>query len=254
MAPRKKKKEIDGPTDIRVLTGELADIDRGIDRMNAMVAIEMKRRGSGDKDLIDRFAVRIVDATAQRKRIRAINRAMEGKSLLELRLSGGPMAVLINGHQIGGEEMMAIMDIEIAFMALSGAMMIKPVSLELKSAGQKAEWSSKTSDAVEGYIAWANFWSGRKTYGDRTMEIVTRSVVAGHSFRVIEQDIGIRNGQGPKIAVRGLRDYAARAGWVTRRTATQWMEEALTSFNGTPLDPLALAIARAQALKENENA
>jgi hypothetical protein len=244
---RKKRKEIEGPIDITVLTGELVDIDRSVDRLMMMAT-----QADGDDELIDRTAKRVVDATAQRKRIRAINRAMEGKSLVELRLSGGPMATLISGHKIGGEEMMAIMDIELAFMALSGAMMIKPVSLELKSAGKKAEWSSRTSDAVEAYRLWADFWSKRRTFGDRTMEIVTRSVLNGHAFRVIEQDIGIRNGMGPKIAVRGLRDYAARAGWVTRRIGDGWMDEALTSFNGQPLEALALAIARAQALKEYE--
>ena len=43
---------------------------------------------------------------------------MDGKTLVELRMRGGPMATLINGHKIGGEEMMAIMDIELAIDAM----------------------------------------------------------------------------------------------------------------------------------------
>jgi hypothetical protein len=36
------------------------------------------------------------------------------------------MEALITGHSIASEEMMSIMDIEMAMMALSGAGMIKP--------------------------------------------------------------------------------------------------------------------------------
>jgi hypothetical protein len=242
---KSKRKQDDGPVQITVLTGEMNELDRS-------VALLQKRlnQSKGDDESIDRAAIRIVSATAERKRIKAINRAMGNKSLLQLRLCGGPIAVLINGHQIAGEEMMAIMEIEQAMTALTGAGMVKPVSLELKSAGMKAETSRKTDEVIRRYQKWARFWAARRTYGDRTMEVVERSVVHGHSYRVIEQDLGIRHGQGPKIAVRGLRDYAARApDWVNRSLANRWMDEALTSFNGKPLDPLSLAIAKAQSAR-----
>jgi hypothetical protein len=125
------------------------------------------------------------------------------------------------------------------------------VSLELKSSGKKGEWSKVTADAVENYIAWANFWSARKTCGDHTSEIVVRAVVHGHAFRVIERDVGIGTGRGAVICVRGLRDYAARSGWVARGIAAKWMDDALTSFkHARPLTELELALARARRLKE----
>ena len=124
----------------------------------------MTNQADPDDDAVIGIAgKRIAGATASRKRIKAINKAMAGKTLLELRKASGPMEVaLIMGHNIAGEEMMSIMDIEMAMMALSGAGMIKPVSLELKSSGKKGEWSKVTYDAVENYVAWANFWSARE--------------------------------------------------------------------------------------------
>src|SRR5258707_335335 len=128
--------------------------------------------------------------------------------------------------------------------------MIKPVSLELKSAGKKGDWSRMTEDSVQNYVAWANFWAARKTYGDHTSEIVVRAVVHQHSFRTIAQDVSKDRETCARIAVRGLRDYAARAGWVSHRIAHQWMEDALKSFRGRPVGELRLAIARAKRLRE----
>jgi hypothetical protein len=243
MSHKSKKRVIESPIDIMVLTGEMADVERGIDILQAMT-----NQAIGDDDLIELAANRIAGANAARKRIKAINRAMDGKTLLELRRSNGPMEALIVGKKITGEEMMAIIDIETAMNALSGAGMIKPVSLELKSAGKKGDWSKLTSDAVENYRHWADFWSGRRTYGDRTSEIVIRSVVHMHSFRTIALDVGKDRETCTRIAVRGLRDYAARAGWVPRSLATKWMDEALKSFNGRPAGELRLAIARARSV------
>jgi hypothetical protein len=249
MARKSKKKnaEAEWNGQITVLTGELSDVEREIDRIQAMT----NQADPDDDAVIEIAAKRIAGATASRKRIKAINKAMAGKTLLELRKASGPMEALIMNHDIAGEEMMAIMDIEMAMMALSGAGMIKPVSLELKSSGKKGEWSKVTADAVENYVAWANFWSARQTYCDHTSEIVVRAVVHGHAFRVIERDVGIGTGRGAVICVRGLRDYAARSGWVARGIATKWMDDALTSFkHARPLTELDLAIARAKRLRE----
>ena len=177
---------------------------------------------------------------------------MAGKTLLELRKASGPMEALIMNHDIAGEEMMAIMDIEMAMMALSGAGMIKPVSLELKSSGKKGEWSKVTADAVENYVGLGELLVGA---GKPTATIRRRSwsvlSSTGHAFRVIERDVGIGTGRGAVICVRGLRDYAARSGWVARGIAAKWMDDALTSFkHARPLTELDLAIARAKRLRE----
>jgi hypothetical protein len=238
---KKRSAEREWMGEITVLTGEMASIEREIDILQAIT-----NQADGDDELIEIAAKRIAGATAARKRIKAINKAMEGKTLLQLRKANGPMEALIIGQKIAGEEMMAIMDIEAAMMALSGAGMIKPISLELKSAGKKGDWSRMTEDSVENYRAWANFWSARKVYGDHTSEIVVRAVVHQHSFRTIAQDVSKDRETCARIAVRGLRDYAARSGWVSHRVARQWMDEALKSFKGTPLGPLQLAINRAK--------
>lgn len=228
---------------ISVLRGELADVERGIDVLQART-----NQAAGDDAAIELAANRIAAATAARRRIKEINSAMAGRTLTEMRKSSGPVAALINGKRIGGEELTALVEIETAMRALAGAGMIRSPGLELKSPGQRPEWSQHTSDAVENYRSWANFWSARRTYGDRTAEIVVRAVVHGHAFGVIERDVGIKTGRGSKIAVLGLRDYAARSGWVTRDVGERWMQEALTSFKGAPLGELGLAVARAKAV------
>jgi hypothetical protein len=241
MSLRRKKKIDDAPVAITVLTGELANIDRSIDVLQAMSG-----QAAGDDALIELAANRIAGAVAARKHIRAINRAMAGRVLTEIRKSSGPMEALINGRKIGGEELMAIQDIETAINAMAGAGMIRPVSLEIKSAGMRRDWSKSIEDSVENYRHWADFWSKRRTYGDRTSEIVVRAVVHGHAFGLIERDSGIQHGRGAVIAVRGLRDYAARAGWVSSGVARAWMEEAASSFKGTALGELGLSVARAK--------
>ena len=222
---RKKQKDKEWSGKVTVLTGELDELNRNTDRLMVMM-----QQSDGDKELIDRTAVRVVAAAAERKRIKAINKFADGKTLVELRMRGGPMAVLINNHKIGGEEMMAIMDIELAITAISGGLMFKPVSLELKSAGKKADWSGKVSEAVERYKTWANFWSKRVAAGDRTLAIVIAAVIDGRAFRNIEQDYSIGTGRASLICVRGLRDYSARAGEVTSRLAHRWMDDDLRSF------------------------
>jgi hypothetical protein len=240
---RKKKKADDWNGTVTVLTGELAELDRGTDRL-----MEMARQADGDHDRIDRVAVRIAAAQAERRRIKSINKFVDGKTLLEMRMRGGPMATLINNERIGGEEMMSIMDIELAILAISGGLQIKPVSLELKSAGMKGEISNRALEARRRYESWAKFWSARAVSGDRTMAIVIAAVIDGRAFRVIEQDYGISPGRGSVICVRGLRDYSARSGEVTSRLAKQWMDEALRSFKDR--SPLSKAVARAKALRE----
>ncbi|MET4238573.1 hypothetical protein ABIB07_001791 [Bradyrhizobium sp. RT10b] len=250
MARRSKKKAVmEKPVAITVLTGEMAFIERGIDRLQARLD-DMGQKDQLDEEFIDMAANRMAGASAARKRIKAINAAMDGKTLVELRRANGPMEALIIGQKIAGEEMMAIMDMERAMMAISGAGFIKPVSLELKSAGKKGEWSRMTEDSVENYRAWADFWSARKTYGDHTSEIVVRAVIHGHSFRTIAHDVSKDRETCTKIAVRGLRDYAARAGWVPRQLAVKWMGDALKSFRGRPVGELGLAVARARRLRE----
>jgi hypothetical protein len=193
-------------------------------------------------------ASQLIAAKERRLQIEAIRNAMAGKTLTELRKARSPIEVLINTYKIGAEELAAVDDIKTAFNAVAGAGMIKSASLELRSPGRQADWSKMTAGSVENYRKWADFWSGRRTFGDRTADIVVRAIVHEHSFRSLEAEYGIKHGRGAVIAQRGLRDYAARSGWVTRRTADDWMAEALKSFKGTPLGEYGLAVRRAKRL------
>lgn len=241
---RKKKRDNEWNGEVTVLGSELAEVNRSTDRLMTMM------QQSGKDEVIERTAFRVAAEAAERRRIKDINKFVDGRTLTELRMRGGPIATLINKHRIGGEEMMAIMDIELAITTIAGGLLFKPVSLELKSAGVKSDPSNKALDARRRYEAWANFWSKRAVNGDRTLAIVIAAVIDGRAFRAIEDDYSIRNGRAVMICIRGLRDYSARSGEVTSRLAHQWMEDALKSFKDR--GPLSKAIAMHLAVRQQE--
>lgn len=193
----------------------------------------------------------------ERARIKELNRAIgrpaikgDGEvgpsPLTAIRLRSSPIAWLISKQKIGGDEFRAAVDIETAFTAISGALMFKPLSMEKTSPGRRRDWNDKTSDAVERYRAFADHWSARKKQsGDKTLEILIAAVIDHRSFNVIEEDLSLRHGKAKTVTIRGLRDYAARAEWVDRRTAATWKQEAAQSFQSTERQ-LALAIAKAR--------
>lgn len=183
----------------------------------------------------------------ERKRIREINKI--AVDLACLRLKGGPLASLIDRRKIGPAEVQAAQDIDLAFTAITIGIGFKPISLERKDRGGEANWPAATIDAVRRYQAWSNFWSERKKRGDKSLPICIAAVIDERSLSGIEDDEGIRNGSAGKIVARMLRDYAARAGWVTGHLAAQWKAEAQTSFR---LDPLTVAIRRHASLRAQE--
>lgn len=165
--------------------------------------------------------------------------------LVAVRMRNSPVAWLVSNRKIGGDEFRAAVDIETAFMALSGALMFKPLTMEKTSPGKRREWDERTSEAVERYRRFAGHWSDRaKQYGDKTLEIVISAVIDQRPFSQIEADIGLRHGKAKQVTVRALRDYAARAGFVDRRTGDRWKVEAAQSFQSSAR---LLSIAKAKA-------
>ena len=81
--------------------------------------------------------------------------------------------------------------------------------------------------------------------GDKTLAILIDGVVDEWPLYVIEDRHGLRHGIARKAIVRGLRDYAARAGWVDATTRAQWLADAGTTF-APQQRTLALAIAAAK--------
>lgn len=155
-------------------------------------------------------------------------------TLTAFRLRGSPLATLINGNarrkaadRAGGDELQAAMEIETAFMAIAGGSMFKPLNLERVDRSYSEDWPERTAIAVRRYQAFANHWSKmRKQSADRTLEVVVAAIIDQRPFSGIENDIGLRHGTAQLILVRGLRDYAARAGWVDRKTGDRWKLEA----------------------------
>ena len=81
--------------------------------------------------------------------------------------------------------------------------------------------------------------------GDKTLAILIDAVVDEWPLYVIEDKHGCRHGIARKAVVRGLRDYAARAGWVDATTRAQWLADAGNTFH-TQHPALSLAITAAK--------
>jgi hypothetical protein len=155
---------------------------------------------------------------------------VEGTGATILKFLAAPVVGLADRKRIGTEEIRAADDIAIAFQAQSGALMIKPPSLEKRDATYCGREPVFVIDAVNRYKRWARHWSDRAQRGDRTLEIAIAAIVDERAFHVIEADVGIRHGQASKILIAALRDYAARAGWTDRRTGDAWLATAEGAF------------------------
>lgn len=198
-------------------------------------------RDAGDIEVLDR--------------IRAINKylgAME-TALTESKMRGSPIAMLLERRAIGGEEFMAAQDIELAFMTIAGGLMFKPMGLErVDRSNAGSTPNTKADAAARRYQSWASHWSDRAKRGDRTLEIVVAAIIDMRAFSAIEADVGIRHGLAKTVTIRGLRDYAAQAGWAERKQTEAWKTEAEKSFPCRPAagriihTELKAAIIRAQ--------
>jgi hypothetical protein len=147
-----------------------------------------------------------------------------------LRFRAAPLARLIERRRIGGEEVRAADDIATAFHAQAAAVMIKSPSLEKRDASYQGREPFRIIDAVARYKPWAQHWSQRARRGDRTLEIIVAAIIDERAFHVIEADAGIRHGLAARVAISGLRDYAARAGWTDRSTGERWIRAAEAMF------------------------
>jgi hypothetical protein len=134
----------------------------------------------------------------------------------------------------------------LAFTAIIIGIGFKPISLERKDRSREGNWPGVTIDAVKRFQAWASFWSVRKQRGDKSLPICIAAVIDEQSLSSIEDNEGIRHGSASRIVARMLRDYSARAGWVTGHLASMWRADAEMSFK---LDPLTTAIRRHASLR-----
>lgn len=169
-----------------------------------------------------------------------------------LKMASKPIARLIETRQIGPEELQAATDISVAFTALTGALWVKPQSMEKQDKGHGGNEPAALVDAQVRYRHWAQHWSMLAKRGDKTLEIIIAAVIDERGFDVIEGDIGLRHGTAKKAVIRGLRDYAVRAGWVRGRLGEQWKAEAGMTFKAWHPNLIA-AVARAVVLKQADS-
>lgn len=198
-----------------------------------MLMVPEKKRSKPVEINILRLDHRLAGDTPAARRIKLINAYLGARenALAEVRLRGSPMATLIERGSAKGEELAAAQEIELAFTAISGAMMFKPQSLERTDRGVRRDWSSRTADAVKQYQHWANHWSARrKACLDYTLECVIALVIDQRPVRAIGADLGFGHAKIERAVICGLRDYAARAGWVDGKIAAQWMDAAEETF------------------------
>jgi hypothetical protein len=189
-------------------------------------------RGRSDDDQI---LARLRRALRKAERRAGDGSAIGGTGATILKLLPAPLARLLDKGRIGTEEVRAADDITIAFQAQAGALLIKPPSLERRDASHHGREPVFVIDAVTRYKHWAHHWSARARRGDRTLEIVIAAVIDERAFHGIEADLGIRHGVAARAVIAGLRDYAARAGWTDRPTATAWLDAAETTFALRPV-------------------
>jgi hypothetical protein len=176
---------------------------------------------------------KLAGQSPEARRIKEINAYLGSHeyALSHARLQGSPMALLIERGSAKGEEFTAAQEIETAYFALTGALMFKPMSMERTSPGRHPDWSPRVTDAVQQYQAWANHWSARrKTHLDYTLECVISAVIDQRPIRTIAADLGFDFRKIERAVLGGLRDYAARAGWVDGKIAREWMEAAKMTF------------------------
>jgi len=181
--------------------------------------------------------------SVERRRLKSIAKALDGARRRAgdgseiggtpytiLKLQGSPLARLADRGRVGGEELRAADDIALAFFAISGGLMIRPRMMERRDRSYDGYEPGYLIDAQARYRAFADHWSRRAKLGDPMLEIVIAVVVDERPFSTIEHDVGIRHGKAADAAVAGLRDYAARAGWVDARLGHQWIHGAAQIF------------------------
>jgi hypothetical protein len=182
-----------------------------------MHGIAMKAADQSD------LAVKMLREARKAERILGDGSEISGTGFTIIKRADSPVTRMLTSGAIGRPELQASEDICIAFRAISGALFLKPLSMERRDRSNSIHEPAGVVDAVSRYQHWANIWSARAKQGDPTLEIVIAAVWDERPFRVIEQDLGIRNGAATKATAAGLRDYAARAGWATGNASQKWL-------------------------------
>ncbi len=179
-------------------------------------------------------AIKVANVLESVRRARA-NSDAGATARIVRKLQGSPLAWLASRGRIHEKELRAAEDIMIAFLSPSRALVLRGCPMERPYQDDNVDTSGTSGDAERRCGAFVQYWSRRAKLGDPTLAIVVAIVVDQRPFSSIEEEIGIRSGQAASAVVAGLRDYAARAGWVDGGLAQQWMDSATAVF--APVTP-----------------
>lgn len=156
-----------------------------------------------------------------------------GTGLTQIKLGTPPVGMLIAKKSIGAEERMAADEISLAFTTISMRVAVRGMTFERvdKSISGGGNIQTSTARAVQRYIQWSKHWAARESlYGDPTQSITIAAVIDERPIRTIAYDQGIAPARAERAIIAGLRDYAARAGMVDKRTGAAWMSDASMVF------------------------
>lgn len=158
--------------------------------------------------------------------------ADRGTGLTRLKLSPNPVARLADAKKLGPEELQAVEEINTAFSALASRLMVRGMAMERVDRSRFGDGGTgSAARAVEHYTRWADHWSARaKAYCDPTLEIVVAVAVDQRPVRAVAAELGFDHRKIETAVVNGLRDYAARAGFVTGSMAVRWIDAANSCF------------------------
>lgn len=156
-----------------------------------------------------------------------------GFTLLKFRKT--PVDFLVSIGAIGPTELAAAHEFSWVFESLTSDLRFCSINQEA-STRQKTEnnrpATKRETEAWGHYKEFSNYWSARKKqHGDLTLAIMVAAVIDQMPLEAIAVDYNLSQQKARDVIIRGLRDYAVRAGWVASGDAVKWTAAALKSFD-----------------------
>lgn len=177
-----------------------------------------------------------------------INSDNPGTGFTILKMRAKPLTKLADDKRIGQIELQAAAEILVAFSAIASRMMCRGINFDRVDNGggsPNTSWPARIAPAVARYQSFAKVWTQRANdHKDSTLAILIDAIVDERWLRTIANDQGRRVENVEKAIIGGLRDYAARAGWVTGQQGERWKADAAAVF-GPARPELRKAMRRA---------
>ncbi len=163
---------------------------------------------------------RAVIATARATEIER-NSGATGFTLLKFRRS--PVDRLVSSAQISSLELRAAFEFSSIFLDITKGCHYTDVNQMWRerqdtraTPGGASGAGEPTQEEIERwqrYKEFANYWSRLRKHGDPLLSVFVSAVVDQQPLEHIAQDNGLTVKQAERMIIKGLRDYARRAGW-----------------------------------------